>query len=85
MKTINKKIWPKFFNDVLFNNKRFELREDEDDARPGDVLVLHEWDPQTCSYTGRSMSCTITYVLRPEDAPGGLEEGYCIIGFARWD
>lgn len=77
MKNIKKKILPRYFRDVLMGNKTFELRKDEDDVRPGDVLDLLEWDRE--AYTGRNMRCLVTYVLR--DCPEyGLMDGYCIIG-----
>lgn len=90
MKTVNKKIWPKYFNDVLLRNKRFELRQDDDDIQVGDILNLQEWDPDTQQYTGRQAACSVTYVLRNVSSPNelwnfGLRDGFCIIGFARWN
>lgn len=87
MKTITKKIWPKFFNDVLYNNKRFEIRKDEDDIQPGDTLVLAEWNPVTSEYTGRKIGCNVLYVFRSDnyEQDFGIEPGYCVIGFARWN
>lgn len=49
MKAIRKKVLPKYFKDVKLRNKNFEIRRDEDDIQPGDVLVLEEWDNY---YTG---------------------------------
>lgn len=76
MKNIKKKIFPKYFRDVSIGIKSFELRKDDDDIQPGDVLDLLEWDG---NYTGRNIRCEVTYVLRncPEY---GLMDGYCIIG-----
>ena len=77
MKTIEKKILPKYYAAVCSSRKNFELRKDEDDVQNGDVLVLREWDGE---YTGHRVKREVTYVLR--DVPEyGLEEGYCIIGF----
>ena len=77
MKNIKKKILPQYFMDVVAGIKTFELRKDEDDIQPGDVLDLLEWTGE--KYTGRNIRCPVTYVLRncPEY---GLMEGYCIIG-----
>lgn len=77
MKNIKKKIWSKYFQDILTGIKTFELRKDKDNIQPGDVLDLLEWDGE--NYTGRNIRCMVTYVLRncPEY---GLMEGYCIIG-----
>lgn len=77
MKNVKKQILPKYFRDVSMGIKTFELRKDEDDIQPGDVLDLLEWEDD--EYTGRNMRCVVTYVLR--DCPEyGLMEGYCIIG-----
>ena len=77
MKNVKKKILPQYFRDVSMGIKTFELRKDEDDIQPGDVLDLLEWTGT--QYTGRNIRCAVTYVLRhcPEY---GLMEGYCIIG-----
>lgn len=77
MKTIEKKILPKYFQAVREEKKNFELRKDEDDVQPGDVLILMEWAGE---YTGRTEVRRIRYVLRgvPEY---GLMTGYCIIGW----
>ena len=77
MKNIKKKILPRYFRDVQLGIKTFELRKDEDNIQPGDILDLLEYDGS--SYTGRNARCMVTYVLR--DCPEyGLMKGYCIIG-----
>ena len=80
---IHKKIWPKFFRDVIYRNKRFEIRKDEDDIKPGDTLILTEWDPSRKKYTGLKLVCRVRYVFRSDDYEEdfGLKPGYCIIGF----
>jgi len=77
MKIVEKKILPRYFNDVASGAKTFELRKDEDNIQPGDALSLIEW--QDGEFTGRCIHCIVTYVLRncPEY---GLMDGYCIIG-----
>lgn len=79
MKQVEKKILPKYFKAVCTGEKTFELRKDEDDIQPGDMLLLKEWSEET-GYTGFRVSRAVTYVLRnvPEY---GLMDGYCIIGF----
>lgn len=79
MKQIRKKILPQYFKEVCAENKRFELRKDEDDVQVGDELILEEWEPDN-GYTGEIALRSVTYVLRnvPEY---GLMDGYCIIGF----
>lgn len=54
----------------------FEIRVDEDDIKPGDILILREWDGE--KYTGSMMRREVTAVLR--DCPEyGLMPGYCIL------
>lgn len=77
MKTVKKKILPEYFRAVRDREKNFELREDEDDIRVGDLLILQEWDGV---YTGNYVRRYVKYVLR--DASGfGLDPGHCIIGW----
>ena len=79
MQTVEKKILPWYFEAVASGQKNFELRRDSDDFVVGNVLVLREWDG--LGYTGRSVSRTITYVLR--DVPEyGLEDGFAILGIS---
>lgn len=62
MATIEKKIWPEFFDQVASGKKKFDLRLNEFAAQPGDTLLLKEWDPATKQYTGREMTKKITFV-----------------------
>lgn len=79
MQTVEKKILPWYFEAVASGRKNFELRRESDDFVVGNVLVLREWDG--LGYTGRSVSRTITYVLR--DVPEyGLEDGFVILGIS---
>lgn len=56
-----------YFDAVADGTKPFELRqEDTRTFAVGDVLVLHEVIPTDlgCSYTGRTLTREVTYVLR---------------------
>lgn len=76
-KVIKKKILPKYFTDVASDRKQFELRADEDNVQPGDLLILQEFNGK---FTGAEIQKVVRYVLR--DVPEyGLKEGYCIIGW----
>lgn len=79
LKTVEKKILPRYFVDVVNNTKTFELRKDEDDIQCGDTLILKEWDGER--YTGNQAIRLVTYVLR-EASEYGLMDGYCVIGMA---
>ena len=75
-RAIEKKIWPEFFEKVQVGEKTFELRKDEDNIQPGDILILREYNKG--DYTGRSVSREVIYVLRNAEN-FGLMKGYCII------
>lgn len=64
MKTVEKKIWPKYFEEVLSGRKTYELRLNDFEISEGDTLVLKEWDPKTKAYTGREVSKKVGFVGR---------------------
>lgn len=43
-KIVEKKILPEYFNEVIHDRKKFEIRKDEDNLQIGDAVVLREWD-----------------------------------------
>ncbi|TSC73008.1 MAG: hypothetical protein G01um101438_31 [Parcubacteria group bacterium Gr01-1014_38] len=83
---IEKKIWPQFFEKIKSGEKTLELRLADFDCKPGDALVLKEWNPETREYTGRVLEKEVTYVIRTKDAGFWSSEdvekyGYQIIAF----
>lgn len=64
MRTINKKIWPEYFEEIVSGREKFELRLADFDVDSGDILVLAEWNPKTKEYTGRKIEKKVTYVRR---------------------
>ena len=77
-KIVEKKILSEYFNEVIHDRKKFEIRKDEDNPQIGDAVVLREWDGE--KYTGREVGRHIVYVLR--DVPEyGLMPGYVIFGW----
>lgn len=62
MQTITKKIHPEYFQQILDNKKKFEVRLNDFDIEEGDLLLLREWDPETKDYTGREISKKVGYV-----------------------
>ncbi len=64
---INKKTWPESFERILTGDKTYEVRLADFKVKPGDVLVLREWDPKTKEYTGRVIEKKVTYVLKTKD------------------
>jgi len=62
MKKVEKKIWPKYFEEVFSGKKTFELRVNDFDIEEEDTLVLKEWDPETKDYTGREIEKQVGFV-----------------------
>ena len=75
------KIWPEYFQAVKDGSKPFEVREVRDrNFQVGDVLVLHEWRPDTEAYTGECVNRRVTYVL--EGGVFGVAKGYVVMGLS---
>ena len=76
------KVYPKFWRELVSGRKPFELRRDDRNFRVGDTVSLREFDPKH-GFTGAGPYIReITYILRNEDIPVGLQPGYCVLGFA---
>lgn len=63
------------FEEVWHRRKPFEVRRDDRDYQPGDVVVIREWD--SLGYGYRSCVFVIGYVLRGYAA---IRKGYCVFG-----
>lgn len=64
---IEKKTWKDLFEDVKSGKKKFDLRLADFKVKPGDTLVLREYDPKKKEYTGRQIEKKVTYVLKTKD------------------
>lgn len=62
MRKIEKKVWPEYFEKILSGEKNFELRLNDFEVEPGDILFLREWNPETKAHTGREIEKEVTYV-----------------------
>ncbi len=83
---IEKKIWPEYFQKILDGVKTYELRLADFECKPGDILVLKEWDPETKEYTGRVIEKEVTYVGKTKGIKFWTKEeiekhGFQIIAF----
>ncbi|NIM47531.1 MAG: DUF3850 domain-containing protein [Candidatus Aenigmarchaeota archaeon] len=67
MAKLEKKIWPKNFEDVLSGKKKFELGLADFSINPGDTLVLKEWDPKAQKYSGRQIEKKVSYVIKTKE------------------
>jgi hypothetical protein len=78
------KCWPEFFDPIRRGLKAHDLRRADDRAfAVGDRMLLEEYDPETASYTGRSVIVRITYITSA-DLPCALSQDalhpdFCIL------
>ncbi len=66
----NLKCWPEYFQAVKFGIKPFEIRKWDRPYKVGDFLILQEYDPNKCDYTGDSIVRQISYLLDLTYLPG---------------
>ena len=83
---IEKKSWPEGFKKILEGEKTFDIRLADFECKPGDVLVLKEWDPKTKQFTGRKLEKKITFVSRTNELKFWAKKdtdkyGLLVIGF----
>lgn len=71
------KTWPVYFRRVVSGDKTFEVRKSDRDFQIGDFLTLKEYNPDTETYTGKSASVYITYILH--GGAFGIQDGYCVM------
>jgi len=64
MATIEKKIWPQYFELVKSGRKKYEFRLADFDVKEGDTLILKEWDPDKMDYTGREITKKAGYTIK---------------------
>ncbi|MEJ8547111.1 DUF3850 domain-containing protein [Brevibacillus borstelensis] len=74
------KIFPEHFRDVRAGIKTAELRLNDRNYQPGDVLVLREYDSQVREYTGAVETRTVTHVLAGEQ---WLQPGVVMLSMTR--
>ena len=77
------KSWPKFFRPIVSETRTHELREDDRGYAVGDSLELHEYDPDSASYTEATAIATVTSLTSAETTCAvsdvALHPGYCIL------
>ena len=80
---IKKKTWPKFFQEILEDKKKFEMRLADFDIKEGDILIFEEYNPETKEYTGRTIRKKVNFVTKFNPAEAhSLEE---IKKFGFWE
>lgn len=48
------KTWPQFYNRVADGSKTFEVRNNDRGFQMGDLVELHEWDPEKINATDKA-------------------------------
>jgi hypothetical protein len=79
MKTHDLKIERKYFDDVITERKRFEVRKNDRDYQVNDILSLNEYDKDKQIYTGRHILAKVLYIL---DDNTFLKEGYVVLSIS---
>ena len=72
------KVWPEYMDGLLNKSKTFEVRKNDRDFKVGDVLTLSEWDNVTETWTGRTCTRYVTYVL--QGGQFGIAEDTVVLG-----
>lgn len=78
------KCWPEFFEPIRNGLKTHDLRRADDRAfSVGDRMLLEEYDPESRTYTGRTVVVRITYITSA-DLPcalsrEALHSDFCIL------
>jgi len=66
-KRIIKKVLPEYFQDIIDGKKKYELRLNDFEVEPGDILVMEEYtsaDPLNRQATGRTIEKKVTYLRK---------------------
>lgn len=79
MKIHELKITPSYFEDVVYERKKFEVRKNDRGYKLGDYLCLREYDTEYQVYTGREVVVKIIYML---ENFVGLKENYVVLGIS---
>ncbi|MEQ7177802.1 DUF3850 domain-containing protein [Enterococcus thailandicus] len=71
------KIDSNYFEDILNNFKKFEIRKNDRNFSKGDTVILKEIDSNK-NYTSRKITVKIIYITNYEQ-----KKGYVVFGFER--
>lgn len=71
------KTWQEYFEEVIAETKKFEVRKNDRGFKTGDTLILQEYLPEERCFTGRQVSCHVTYFLHGQAF--GIAPGHCVM------
>lgn len=72
------KTWPEYFQKVVDNKKKAELRLNDRNFQIGDKMLLQEYNPEIKDYTGRELLVRITDMT---EGTGHLISGHVMLSF----
>lgn len=78
MKTHTLKTKTIHFDDIITKWRRFELRKNDRDFQPCDLVLLKAWDGN--KYTGEWVFVEVQHILKDVEEYG-LDKDYCIFSF----
>lgn len=83
------KSWPEFFVNIVAGRRTHELRFNDRDYRIGDRMLLREYHPVACCYSGATIEVEITSITSQEVpcavSGQGLRPNFCILSIRRVD
>jgi hypothetical protein len=89
MKDHELKCLDRFFGAIFDGSKPFEVRFNDRDYQVDDMLLLVEVRRKSTEcgvvypvQTGRCVQRRVTYVLKHDDFPEGVPDGWCVLGLS---
>lgn len=79
MKVHELKIWRKYFNEIIYGWKNFEVRKNDRNFQVGDILHLKETYDDTDKYTGFELLVEVKYIHKGL----GIQDGYVCMAFMK--
>lgn len=73
------KILPEYFNQVRSGMKTAEVRIDDRNFMPGELLILKEWRPKKKVFTGREVVREITHMTQLSDFIIGIDHRWVML------
>jgi ASC-1-like (ASCH) protein len=69
------KTWPSYFQAIKRGEKPFEVRRNDRDFKPGDTLILQEWEPRKGDgvYTGDWLAFKAGWIVYGGDEEFGAD------------
>lgn len=78
MKIHRVKCYRRFFEQITSGEKQYEIRRNDRDYKPGELLELNE--TVDAEYTNRAALYEITSVMLDSDFPDGIKSGFAVLG-----